>query len=196
MVWLFLISLSLPGAWLLARLVDDQQRSKYIVSLLYLFLSWIMVVATFTTFIAVWENQMSVRAFLAEETARLPLWVRVSYDFFDRFSKLFSATDLAQGVIYSLPALLIPLARLGHFRSKSVDALAFRYAAFNVVYFWLAEIVTNHQLGSEQIMGTYVRLGGYALLLLAHWFARPTAVWTTKIWSTAEHTVTPKATNG
>lgn len=103
---------------------------------------------------------MAARVFLADEIARLPYWVRVSYDFFDRFVQLISATDLVQGATYSLPALLIPLVRLSHFRSKNTNALAFQYAAFNVAYFWLAETATNQQIGPAQVVATYVWLGG------------------------------------
>lgn len=198
MIWIILISsLTLPAIWLLARLLDGWQRSKYIISLFYLFLSWMMIAAAFTAFIDVWENQMSVRAFLMEEMARLPLWVRTSYDFFDRLFQLIRAPDLVQGAIYSLPALLIPLVRLSYFRGRSADALAFRYAALNVAYFWLAEIATtSHPFGATQVVATYVRLGGFVLLLLAHWLVKPTAVWKSRIWSLEEAKATPKIDNG
>jgi hypothetical protein len=180
MIWIILIpSLTLPAIWFAVSLLGGWQRSKYIASLCYLFLSWLMITIAFTTFISAWENQIGVRAFLASEVGSLPLWVRVSYDFFDRFVRLISATDFVKGAIYSLPALLIPLVRLSHFRSKSVGVSAFRYAALNVAYFWFAEIVTtSHAFGSAQIIATYLRLGGYVLLLLVYWLIKPTSFWT------------------
>lgn len=190
-----LLLLLLPGAWLLALLVDGFQRSKYVLSLLYLFLSWLMIVVAFTTFVSGWENQMAVRAFWADEVAPLPFWVRASYDFFDRFMRLISATDLVEGTIYSLPALLIPLVRLGHSRRKNADALAFLYAAINVAYALLATLAPNHRFGTGQIVVTYLRLGGYVLLLLVHLLVNPTAV-AVRLWSSEKHRAMPEASNG
>jgi hypothetical protein len=194
MIWLILISLFLPAVWLAAHLLDGWQRSKYIASIFYLFISWMMIVATFAVFIDVWKNQVPVRAFLSEEMARYPLWVRTSYDLFDGFFQLFSAGDLLQGAIYSLPALVIPLVRLGHFRRKDGDTWAFQYAAFNMAYAGLAEITTVHGFGAEQVVATYVRLGSYLILLLAHWFLRPTAV--AKTYPSEKPDLIPKMDNG
>lgn len=179
--WLpFLATLSLPWVWLAARMIDGWRRSKVVLSLSYLLLSWMMVAVAFATFASGWENLMGTPMFLVEEVAHSPLWARVSYELFDRFWGLLPTNDLVQGMIYSLPALLVPLMRLSHFRRRHQDALAFRYAAFNVAYFWMAVVAT----GPTLIVTTYVRLGSCALLLLAHWFVRPTAVWSAKMWPT------------
>ena len=123
---------------------------------------------------------MSIPPFLVEEVAQSPLWARASYDLFDRLFGVHPTGYLGKGTTYSLPALLIPLIRLSYFRHRHQGARAFRYAAFNVAYFWLAVIAA----GPTLIVSTYVRLGSYVLLLLAHWFVRPTAVWSAKMWPT------------
>lgn len=168
---LTLFSLFLPVVWLLAFLLDGWKRSKYIISLGYLFISWTMVVLSFTVLIAVWKNQMAVRALLSEEFAAWPGWISTSYQLFDSLIGLFPSTDLIQAVVIALPLLLVPLARLDHLRQKNKFDLAFRYAALNIGYFGLTQALIVRVFGPRQIISLYALVITYLLVLFFHFYS-------------------------